>query len=211
MEGILDGLNQAQREAMGLHTPSLVADRTNYLGSIWPSDESQNSGKVENFDSYYTSEDATVTVDQLLDDVFFILVPEENVEGRMYDTRTSSGGFDLNRDNSFQTMAETQNMQHLIATYDPVTHVELHGQVTGFQVEPCSPPHEPNIEYDLLSNHLMAGGEAFGAAAVANNPDYQSYVIPMRDYLESDDNGDPFWYAPWDDMSTSYTPQFAML
>ncbi len=200
-----------QRETQGLYLPELVADKTNFLGSIWPSDDSQLSGKVEGFDDYYTSEETTVTVDSLLDDVFFLLVPEENVEGRMYVTRTSSGGYDLNRDNSFQTQAETQNMQRLIAAYDPVTLLELHGQVTGFQVEPCTPPHEPNVEYDLLSEHLMTGGEAFGAAAVANNDDWQSYVIPMRDYLTSDQDGDPYWEAPWDDMSTSYTPQFAML
>ena len=111
----------AQREAQGLHIPELVADMTSYLGAIWPNDNSQASGVVADFDSYYDSEETEIVVDELLDDVFFLIVPEENVEGRLYNTRTSSNGFDLNRDNSFQVTNETQNMQHLIGMYNPVT------------------------------------------------------------------------------------------
>ena len=201
---------QAQRADLGLHTPRLVEGMTSYLGSIWPGKD-KCSGRVEGFDRYYTIEKTLVTVADLLDDVFFIIVPEENVEGRMYYTRAAEGGYDLNRDNCFQTMPETRSMQHLIGAYDPVTLVELHGQVDEFQVEPCTPPHEPNVEYDLLAGHLMAGGEVFGAAAVANNPDYQSYVISMRDYMLTDENGEAFWERVGDDMATCFTPQFAML
>ena len=201
---------EQQRKEMGLYTPKLIEGQCNYLGSIWPN-IMMDSGVVDGFGSYYTYEKTTVNVADLLNDVFFILVPEENVDARMLYTRNSANGHNLNRDNSFQVMPETQNMQHLIGTYDPVTFLELHGLLETFQLEPAIPPHQPNFEYDVIARNQMAGGEAFGAAAVANNPLYQSYVLEMRDYMYYDEDGTPFWLNGGNDYHTIFTPTYAML
>ena len=199
-----------QRKEMNIYTPKLFEDQCSYLGSIW-ANPMKDSGIVEGFDQYYTSEKTAVNVSDLLNDVFFILVPEENVDWRTHYTRCSASGFNLNRDNNFQVTPETQNMQHLIGTYDPVTLLEVHGQLDPFQLEPSMPTHQPNYEYDVIARHQMAGGEAFGAAAIANNPSYQSFIILMRDTMCLGEDGTPFWTQPGDDIPTLYTPTFAML
>lgn len=159
---------------------------------------------------YYNIEQREFDVNKVLDDMFFIVVPQENVDGRTYNVRTNANSFDLNRDNTYQTQPETQAMTRLISKWNPVSFHEIHGYYTQFQVEPCSPTHEPNVEYDLFMENGLAQGEAFGAAAIANNKTINSFNMPMRDYLKKQADGSVFWEAPFDDMSTSYTPQYAL-
>ena len=165
----------------------------------------------EEFAKYYDTETKTFDPSATLDDMFFILIPSENVDARTDDVRTNGNGFDLNRDNTYQTQPETQAMSGLIAEWDPISLHEVHGYYQQYQVEPCSPAHDPNNEYDLFIDTALSQGEAFMASSIANNDTINSVQMPMRDYLKLEEDGSRFWEAPFDDMSTSYTPQYAMM
>ena len=165
----------------------------------------------EDMAKYYTMATQTFDPKEILKHVFFILVPSENVDARAVNVRTNGNGFDLNRDNTYQTQPETQAMSGLITQWDPISLHEVHGYYQQYQVEPCSPTHDPNNEYDLFIDTALAQGEAFMGASIANNPTINSVQMPMRDYLKLQDDGTRFWEAPFDDMSTSYTPQYAMM
>ncbi len=164
----------------------------------------------EEFAKYYNVDSRELDPSKVLDDVFFILVPSENPDGRYDNLRTGGNGLDLNRDNTYQTQPETQAMTHLIATWNPISFHEIHGYYTQYQVEPCSPTHDPNNEYDLFIDTALRQGEAFQAASISNNETINSVQMPMRDYLTIDEEGNRRW-EPFDDMSSSYTPQYAML
>jgi hypothetical protein len=203
----------AEMESGNIHWSELLKGDDN---EWWPTglgfikDVNSSSGIVD-LEKFYQVETMSLDVGDLLDEVFFIIVPDENVDARIKNTRQNGNGFDLNRDNLFQTQPETRYMTKMIADWNPITYIELHGFVSDFQIEPCTPPHEPNIEYDLVPENGVKAGEAFGIAAIANNDKFNSYVMPIRDYLTEDSKGDPYWEYPWDDMSANYTPQYSML
>jgi murein tripeptide amidase MpaA len=141
----------------------------------------------------------TLDMDEVLDDVIFLYMFTSNPDGRAANTRANALGFDLNRDNHYQTQVETQQVNQVIADWTPLSFIDLHGYVNGFLIEPTTPPHNPNYEYDLLYDNMIDQAHAMGQAGVGNS-DLDSYFIPALD-----------WEDGWDDMTPAYTATFAML
>lgn len=209
-----DGEAQLKKEMEkgGNHWSKLFTELKNGpTGVGFITDGNRGSGVVD-LEKYYEVETVELDVKEALKKVFFIIVPEENADARTDNARENSNGFDLNRDNTYQTQVETRNMAAMISHWNPSVFLEFHGFISGFQIEPCTPPHEPNIDWDLFVEHGIAAGEAFGNGAISNNKQFNSFRMPARDYFYEDENGVADWnnYI-WDDMSSSYTPQYALL
>lgn len=210
--------------AKGIRWSSLIESYVTGLGSITldnisPADYDISalhtdyaSGAID-LNKYYTVETREFNIQDILDKVFFILVPTENPDGREMNTRCNGNGFDLNRDTLYQTQPETKAVARLIAQWNPAAFVEFHGYNNSFQIEPCTPPHAANVEVDLMMENAMKLGEAFGNAAVANNSSYNSYALCMRDYLVYDYAYDDYSWDMycWDELASQYTPQYSQL
>lgn len=151
--------------------------------------------------TFKTDKEKTVTldVDKVLDDVIFLYMFTNNPDGRVANTRANANGFDLNRDNHYQTQVETQQVTQVIAKWSPLSFIDQHGYVSGFLVEPTTPPHNPNYEYDLLYNTMIRQANAMGQAGIGNS-NLNSYFIPAET-----------WADGWDDATPAYTPMYAML
>lgn len=213
-----------EMESKGIRWSSLIESYVTGFGSITldnmsPADYDISalhtdyaSGAID-LDKYYTIEPREYNIQDILDKVFFILVPTENPDGREMNTRCNGNGFDLNRDTLCQTQPETKAIAGLIAQWNPAAFVELHGYNNSFQIEPCTPPHAANVEVDLMMGNALKLGEAFGNAAVANNSSYNSYALCMRDYLVYDYAYDYYSWDMycWDEQASHYTPQYSQL
>lgn len=144
------------------------------------------------------NETCTYNVKDVLNDVFFIIRPTENPYALEHYQRGNVEGFDLNRDSTYQTQIESQVATADLVKWKPVTLMELHGFIyyarTQLQIEPCTPPHEPNLEYDLFMNYALEGARAFGDVASMNSI-YNSSSEYAKENGATEDN------QPWYDIT----------
>ncbi|AJO17220.1 MULTISPECIES: M14 family metallopeptidase [Bacillus] len=154
----------------------------------------------------------TLNIDDALEHVFFLFVYTDNPDGRVHTTRSNAEDFDLNRDNSYQTQPETRSVTEQIAKWSPLSFLDMHGFDANFLIEPSTPPHNPNVEYDLLIDHMVEQAKAMGEAGIANTK-YDYYHIPYEEHRKT--AKDPNYVSKgtasgWDDASAAYTAAFAM-
>ena len=220
LEGFTDAGKELLAQEMAkqnVAVPEQIKNFASYIGFIrgengYKANGSLYSGQLD-LEEYYNVKNNEVNVKELLGDVFMVIVPEQNIEGYEHMTRTTGQGYDPNRDEANQTLFEDANAMALVNKFNPMVFTEIHGRVEAMLIEPCTPPHEPNYEYDLIAKQFIQLGEAVGMGAIANNPEHNSFEMPYRDYLRVD-NDSPSgvaWTEPWDDMTTAYGSQFPVL
>ena len=139
----------------------------------------------------------TPEVQNILKNVILLVNVVQNPDGRVMGTRRNANGFDVNRDFIAQTQPETHATVKILTEWNPMITLDLHGFVNPMLIEPCTPPHNPNWEYDLylqwaLNQAYAMEDELFAQLGL-------SAQIPYRD----DPDG-------WDDWGAQYVPMYAM-
>ncbi|WP_221340484.1 M14 family zinc carboxypeptidase [Nonomuraea endophytica] len=126
-----------------------------------------------------------------------------NPDGRVLGQRPNGNGFDLNRDMITASQPEARAMRQIMIDTQPVAMLDLHGYVNGTLIEPTTPPHGANYEYDLFITNTYANGLGMetGVNGLGYTPEKDGVFpvqIPFRDSEEG-----------WDDWPPIFTPQYA--
>ena len=138
-------------------------------------------------------------IDDVLDKFILVFNITENPDGKDNLVRTNEYGFDLNRDAAYQTQNESTALTSDLVKWDPIAMLEYHGYMDDLLIEPCTGPHDPNYEYDLYEDQMLAQGRTLGRAMIGSTA-YNQFLVPATDY-----------YDGWDDGAPVYGPMFAML
>ncbi|MFI8516851.1 M14 family zinc carboxypeptidase [Streptomyces sp. NPDC085481] len=141
-----------------------------------------------------------------------------NPDGRIAGTRANADGFDLNRDFVTASQPEARAIRRIAIDKQPAVMLDLHGYVNGTLIEPTTPPHGENYEYDLFLKNAYAN--ALGMEKAVNGLGYtpqkdgvEPAIIPFRDMAEGWDDWPPIFtpqYMPFQGAVAAHTVEFPM-
>lgn len=141
-------------------------------------------------------DDSPETMD-ILNNLILLINVVQNPDGRVLGTRANANGFDLNRDFITQSQPEVRATVKVLREWNPMIFLDLHGFVNPMLIEPCTPPHNPNYEYDLYIKWAYAQAKAMEAELFAQTG--FAAQIPFEDRREG-----------WDDWPPIFAPMYAM-
>ncbi len=109
----------------------------------------------------------TPEINWILENVILLINVVQNPDGRVLGTRANANGFDVNRDFITLSQPESRATVEVLKAWNPMVMLDLHGFVNPMLIEPCTPPHNPNYEYDLYIKWALAQAEAMEAELLA--------------------------------------------
>ncbi|MPZ53532.1 MAG: hypothetical protein GEU79_12505 [Acidimicrobiia bacterium] len=136
-------------------------------------------------------------VQAVLDNVILIVNVVQNPDGRVQGTRSNANGFDINRDMLSQTQPEARATVEILTEWNPMVTLDLHGFVNPMLIEPTTPPHNTNYEYDLYLTWALEQAYAMEDSLFERLG--LEAQIPYRDFSSG-----------WDDWGGQYVPMYAM-
>ncbi|WP_059173056.1 M14 family zinc carboxypeptidase [Bacillus sp. FJAT-27445] len=180
-------------------------------GSIHGTEFIGSDAVMQLIERFATKNDATTK--EILNNNILIFNVVQNPDGRVDATRFNGEGIDLNRDFITQSQPETRETVALLKEWNPMVFLDTHGYVKNYGpnlqglIEPCTPPHNPNYEYDLYQKWAFAQAEAMEAEIMGNKAAYEGklYQDMKGTYIPQRDDA-----AGWDDYPPIFTPMYAM-
>jgi hypothetical protein len=180
-------------------------------GSIHGTEFVGSDAVIQLIERFATQND--VVTKNILNNNILIFNVVQNPDGRIDATRFNGEGIDLNRDFITQSQPETKETVELIKEWNPMVFLDTHGYVKNFApdlqglIEPCTPPHNPNYEYDLYNKWALPQAKAMEAEIMANKNKYSGslYQGMKGSYIPQRDDA-----AGWDDYPPIFTPMYAM-
>jgi hypothetical protein len=152
-----------------------------------------------------TIEDLATTQDpaevRLLERTRIYFTVTNNPDGRVAGTRANAAGFDVNRDHITSTQPESRAVRDVVIGTQPLVMLDEHGYTGTTLIEPGTPPHGQNYEYDLYIKHAYPNALGMEQAiAELGYPETERADIPFRDFPPGE----------WDDWPPIFTPMYAI-
>jgi len=124
-----------------------------------------------------------------------------NPDGRVAGTRANGAGFDVNRDHITSTQPESRAVRDVVIGTQPLVMLDEHGYTGTTLIEPATPPHGQNYEYDLYIKHAYPNALGMEKAiGELGYPETARADIPFRDFAPGE----------WDDWPPIFTPMYSM-